>query len=114
MKITVQPEENLAVIQLEGEIDLHGSPKLRESLMKVSSSGALPVLLDFSAVDYIDSSGLATLIEFLRGGNGQMRRMALSGLQSQVKMVFELVRLNELFSIFATVEEAREFLSRPS
>jgi anti-sigma B factor antagonist len=113
MKITVHSEENLAVIQLEGEIDLHGSPTLRESLMKNSNSGRLPVLLDFSAVEYIDSSGLATLIEFLRGGNGEMRRMALSGLQSQVKMVFELVRLNELFPIFPTVDEARAFLSKP-
>lgn len=110
MKLTVKPEEKLKTICLEGEIDLHASPKLRQSLLEVSEKGLHPLLLDFSAVEYIDSSGLATLIEYLRGGQGNLRRMALCGLQSQVKMVFELVRLDELFSLFSTQEEARRYL----
>jgi anti-sigma B factor antagonist len=50
-------------------------------------------------VKYIDSSGLATLVEYVRDSKAYGGRIALFGLQPKVKMVFELVRLNELFTL---------------
>lgn len=110
MTISTASEDGLVTLTVSGEVDLHASPKLREELQKVAAQGAPPLLLDFRGVEYIDSSGLATLIEYLRGGKGAPRKMAICGLQPNVQMVFELVRLHELFTLLATVEEGRAFL----
>lgn len=110
MDASFEREGELSLLRLQGEIDLHASPQLREILLKASDNGKIPLLIDFSAVEYIDSSGLATFIEYLRGGNGKSRKMAFCALQPRVRMVFELVRLHELFKLCATLDEGREFL----
>jgi len=110
MDASFELEGDLSLLRLGGEIDLHASPQLREILLEASNDGKLPLLIDFSAVEYIDSSGLATFIEYLRGGNGTSRKMAFCALQPRVRMVFELVRLHELFKICTTLEEGRENL----
>lgn len=110
MESSFELQGGASVLRLRGEIDLHASPQLREVLLKASGEGKTPLLVDFTGVEYIDSSGLATLIEYLRGGNGQKRQLALFGLQSRVRMVFELVRLHELFQLCASEADARKAL----
>jgi anti-sigma B factor antagonist len=63
-------------------------------------------LLDFTDVEYIDSSGLATLIEYLRAAGPHGGKIALFGLQENVRTIFDLVRLGELFSITETRDQA--------
>jgi anti-anti-sigma factor len=111
MEIATVEEDGLTLMKVSGEVDLHASPQLRAELQKVGAKVNRPLLLDFHEVEYIDSSGLATLIEYLRGGQGTPRKLAICGLQSQVRMVFELVRLNELFALLPTVEEGRAHLT---
>jgi len=92
-------ESGAHVLQIEGEIDLHGSPKLRAALQELVEKKTPALVTDFSGVKYIDSSGLATLVEYVRDSKGYGGKIALFGLQPKVKMVFELVRLNELFTL---------------
>lgn len=110
MDVSIERDGEISVLKLSGEIDLHASPQLRELLLKASGNGTQALLIDFSAVEYIDSSGLATFIEYLRGGNGKTRKMAFCALQPKVRMVFELVRLHELFTLCPTLEEGRKAL----
>jgi anti-sigma B factor antagonist len=115
MQVHYDITEDYSLLRLTGEIDLHASPQLRETLLQASKNGTLPLLIDFSQVEYIDSSGLATFIEFLRGGNGKSRVMAFCALQERVRMVFELVRLHELFRLYPNIEEGRAaLLGRPA
>lgn len=106
MEIRKSEEQGATVLALDGEIDLHASPKLRAELQNLVGDKVPLVLVDFSGVQYIDSSGLATLVEYVRDSKGYHGKMALFGLQPKVKMVFELVRLNELFTIADTKENA--------
>jgi anti-sigma B factor antagonist len=92
-------ESGAHILQIEGEIDLHASPKLRAALHECVEKKTPVVLVDFSGVKYIDSSGLATLVEHVRDSKSYTGKIALFGLQPKVKMVFELVRLNELFTL---------------
>jgi anti-sigma B factor antagonist len=92
-------ESGAHILQIEGEIDLHASPKLRAALQALVEKKTPAVLIDFSGVKYIDSSGLATLVEHVRDSKGYGGKIALFALQPKVKMVFELVRLNELFTL---------------
>lgn len=82
-----------------GEIDLHAAPALRAELAVCVAEKTPVLLLDFSEVDYIDSSGLSTLIEYLKAAADHGGKLGLFGLQKKVRTVFELVRLDQLFVI---------------
>jgi len=106
MEIQKSAEGGVTTIKLKGEIDLHGSPVLREEFRACAAEKAERLLLDFTDVSYIDSSGLATLIEYVRESGAYDGKLALFGLQKKVRTIFDLVRLNELFVIKDSREEA--------
>lgn len=106
MEIRKTEENGIPILAPEGEIDLHASPKLRTELQALIAAKTPALAADFTGVKYIDSSGLATLVEYVRDTKAFGGRLALFGLQPKVKMVFELVRLNELFTITDTRDAA--------
>ena len=83
----------MPVVSITGDIDLENSPKLREFLKPKASQKTPSLLLDFAGVNYIDSSGLATLIEYFQAVQGFKGKLALASLSPRVKNVFEIVRL---------------------
>ncbi len=98
-------------MELSGDIDLKHSPKLRELLQKKASAKTPKLLIDFSKVKYIDSSGLATLIEYFQSTRKYDGRVALFGMNDRVNSVFELVRLSEVFAMFKEEADAVAHLS---
>jgi len=106
MQIEKLESGNTTTLKISGEIDLHASPALRAELQACVQAKSSNLLLDFSDVDYIDSSGLATLIEYVRESSAFGGKLALFGLQKKVRTIFDLVRLNELFVISGTAGEA--------
>jgi len=106
MQIEKLESETATTLKISGEIDLHASPELRAILQGCAKSRTPCLLLDFTGVEYIDSSGLATLIEYVRESGDFGGRLAIFGLQKKVQTIFDLVRLNELFVITGTAEEA--------
>jgi anti-sigma B factor antagonist len=106
MNITERTEEDIPVVSISGDIDLETSPKLREFLKPKSSKKTPLLLLDFSGVNYIDSSGLATLIEYFQAVQGFHGKLALASLSPRVKNVFEIVRLEQIFSLHPDIPSA--------
>ena len=106
MQITERTEQNVPVVAITGDIDLETSPQLRDFLRPKSSAKTPSLLLDFSGVNYIDSSGLATLIEYFQAVQGFKGRLVLASLSPRVKNVFEIVRLEQIFSIHPDVPSA--------
>jgi len=104
-------EGDITVIAVTGDIDLNHSPKLRNVLQKLVEKKCPALLIDFTAVHYIDSSGLATLVEYFQGSRGFSGKIALAQLNDRVKSVFELVRLSEIFAIYPTLEDAKKALA---
>lgn len=104
----VHEEISGAVIQLnlKGDVDLHHSPKLRGLLQGKVKAKCPALLVNFTEVNYIDSSGLATLVEYYQGCRTYSGKIALAGMNNRVRSVFDLVRLSEVFQIFPSVEEA--------
>ncbi|MBE2203195.1 MAG: STAS domain-containing protein [Chthoniobacterales bacterium] len=111
MQIKKSDADGVTTLQIAGEIDLHASPQLRAELRQCIQSKTPVLLLDFTAVDYIDSSGLATLIEYVRESSAFKGKFGLFGLQKKVRTIFDLVRLNELFVISDSAGEAVAALS---
>jgi len=106
MQIEKKTDQGVTTLILAGEIDLHASPTLRAELQSVAADHAPTLLVDFSNVDYIDSSGLATFIEYVREAAPFKGKLALFGLKKKVRTIFDLVRLNELFTIAETADAA--------
>ncbi len=111
MQITEAHEGDILVLKPEGDIDLHHSPKLRALLQGKVKEKCPKLLVDFSAVPYIDSSGLATLVEYFQGSRSYSGKLALAGLNPRVRSVFDLVRLTEIFSIHDSIDAAKQSLA---
>ena len=106
MQITERTEENIPIVSITGDIDLETSPQLRDYLKPKSTKKTPLLLLDFSGVNYIDSSGLATLIEYFQSVQNFHGKLALASLSPRVKNVFEIVRLEQIFSLHPDVPSA--------
>ena len=106
MQITERTEDNVPILSIVGDIDLESSPALRTALRAKISQKTPKLLLDFAGVKYIDSSGLATLIEYFQGVQGFGGKLALAALSPRVKNVFEIVRLEQIFSLHPDVPSA--------
>ncbi|MBN1542301.1 STAS domain-containing protein [candidate division KSB1 bacterium] len=102
----------VTAVQVAGEVDLYSSPQLRKILVALTEKRTTPILVDLAEVRYLDSSGLATLIEGLKQCQRYKGRFMLSGISEEVKQVFELTRLVNVFEIHATVAAAVESVSK--
>ena len=108
MKIREEKRNDVVMCILEGEINLNNSPQLRQAFDNIIKRNEKKVVVDFSSVSYIDSSGLATLIEMfqrLKKIGGQLR---FSNIEQKIKNIFEITKLHKLFEIFDTQEMALE------
>ncbi len=95
--------ESQKIIPLEGEIDLHVSPRIAATLNAALKEQPRNLIVDLSKVSYIDSSGLAVLIEAMQNAEKYGGKFALAGLQENVKPIFEIARLDQVFRIFPDV-----------
>ena len=93
-------ENSPNVVPLEGEIDLHVSPQIGARLAAIIKEKPKKLVVDLSQVTYIDSSGLAVLIEAMQNVGGYGGSFALTGLQEAVRPIFEIARLDQVFRIF--------------
>ncbi len=86
------------VMRLNGEIDLEVAPKLRDALIDALALGH-PLLVEMSAVGYIDSSGIASLVEALQTARQKNLDLVLIAPSQRVRRVLELARLDKVFVI---------------
>ncbi len=82
-----------------GEVDLSTSPKLRMSLQAALTDGDLPVEIILSEVPYMDSSGVATLVEALQVCRRQDRQLTLVRPSHRVASIFKISKLDAVFTI---------------
>jgi anti-sigma B factor antagonist len=106
MEISERTEGDVPVVAINGDIDLESSPKLRDFLKPKAAQKTPRLILDFTGVPYIDSSGLATLIEYFQSVQSSSGKLALACLSPRVKNVFEIVRLEQIFSLFPDIPSA--------
>ena len=106
MNIKEERLGDVLVCALEGEVNISTSPELRKTFEGIIKNDEKKVLIDFSNVGYIDSSGLATLIEMLQRLKKSGGKLSFCSMSEKVKNVFEITKLDKLFSIFDNRQEA--------
>lgn len=101
MGLTVAREKssNGSVIRVQGEVDLYSSPELRKVILKTIPLVEGDLSVDLSGVTYIDSSGVATLVEGLRSANENGTGFVLVDPSQAVLQVLELARLDSVFEV---------------
>ncbi|MBO6946528.1 MAG: STAS domain-containing protein [Rhodospirillales bacterium] len=95
------------VIAFSGDIDLQTSPDARKALLGLVGKGQ-PILVDLSGVGYIDSSGVASLVECLQSVKKSGQKLALVSVSEGALRVLQLARLDKVFTICTTIDEGVE------
>src|ERR1041385_6122091 len=94
------------VLPLEGDIDLHVSPAVRESLDAMIKKKPEWIVIDLSRATYIDSAGVAALIVAKQEVEAYGGKFFLSGVQETIRLILETSRLDRIFWIFQDVDTA--------
>ncbi len=106
MSVKIETKNGLTVCHVEGEIDINSSPGIKKSFDKVLSAKTPKIVVNLSKVTYVDSSGLATLVEILKNMRSYGGRLRLTNLSSKIKSLFEITKLEKLFEIMADEQDA--------
>ena len=107
LQISPRHLEKVTIFDISGDIDLASSPQLRKALLRELRELRIPrVVLNLEAVRYIDSSGVASLVEALKASRDLGARLILFGLNTAVREVLQLSKLLKIFEIKDTEEQA--------
>jgi len=94
-----EPDTASVMITLNGVVNIHTATQLRQRLKPFLDGRHKEVRVDLSSVNFIDSAGIATLVEGLQWSRGDGHRFVLSGLSENVRDIFELAKLDTVFEI---------------
>jgi anti-anti-sigma factor len=94
------------VLPLKGEIDLHVSPAVTQSLNAMMEEKPERIVIDLSGATYIDSAGLAALILAMQNVEAYGGRFFLTGVHETIRSIFETSRLDQIFEISPDVDAA--------
>ena len=106
LKIESKVKDETALINISGEVDMYSSPEFRKAILSLLDQKIPKIVVDLKNVTYMDSSGVATLIEGLQLCAKYGGKLLLSNLQTNVREVFELTRLDQIFKIYDDVNTA--------
>lgn len=106
MELKIRKNGEIYIIDVNGEMDLYNSYKLKELVMKMIEKGIKTFIINLEQVDYIDSSGIGALIYISSTVKKMNLKLALSNVHGSVKKVIELTKLMGYFPIANSVEEA--------
>lgn len=106
MEISARNEGRLCVVSVQDtRIDAAVALAFKDAMRTATDSGKLDVVLDLRQVEFIDSSGLGAIVATMKF-LAPDRALILAGLTAAVEKVFKLTRMDSVFSVFGTLDEA--------
>ena len=107
MQISIRRVDTTTIFDVSGDIDLANSPEVRKALLREVREIRTPrVLINLSEVKYIDSSGVASLVEGLKASRDLGSRFIIFGLNGAAREVLQLSRLLKVFEVYENEENA--------
>jgi anti-sigma B factor antagonist len=107
VQIAARAIKGWTILDLSGDIDLANSPAMRKALLgEIKEKRTPKVFLNLKNVRYIDSSGIASLVEGLKASRDLGSRLILYGMNKTVREVMQLSRLQKIFEIYEDEEQA--------
>lgn len=105
MKTATRQRPGTTIVDVTGDIDMGTSPGLRKTLLD-SLKRTPRLVVNLREVRYVDSSGIASLVEVLKEARNTEKQLVLFGLNKTLQEVLQLTRLTKIFEIWETEEEA--------
>jgi len=112
MLLNSHPAGLLEVITLPARLDASTSASIRDALREIVDAGSVWLLLDVSAVDFIDSSGLSVFISVLKYVRSRNGDVALFGVRTPVRTLLELTRVHRVLEVYDDETSACEIFGR--
>ncbi|MFG0251952.1 MAG: STAS domain-containing protein [Phycisphaerales bacterium JB038] len=106
LEVSVEQRGDVVILRPVGDVDLNCSPTLRAELIQAQEAKPSKLIVDLAEVHYMDSSGVATLVEAMKGMRQLGGALVLCSLQERVLSIFEIARLDIVFNIVADLEAA--------
>ena len=103
---SVKQQDKAIIMELAGDIDLHHSVDLRQHLLDIMEKRPCVTIVNMSQVAFMDSSGLATLVEALQLCRRYEGELRLVGMQPRLRSIFEISRLDSIFKTYDSEAEA--------
>ncbi len=104
MNCNISENAGFHIIALSGDVDLSSSPQARKAILQSLEKGH--VMVDLSAVNYIDSSGVAGLVEGYQTAKERAVKFGLIGVSSSALQVLQLAHLDRVFTLHNTLDDA--------
>lgn len=106
LQVSSETVDGACVVAPAGDIDMNVSRIFQQELRRIAETKAPRVIIDLSKVPYMDSSGVATLVEAMQTARRNKTRLILCGLTDRVRSIFSIAKLETLFTITPTRQEA--------
>ena len=100
MEILEERIDSIDVLKLEGRLDASSGKDIKEKVSALAKEKRVNLVIDIGAIDFIDRSGLGSLVASLRSVNKLGGDIKIASLQNPVRAIFELTRLHRIFEIF--------------
>jgi anti-anti-sigma factor len=118
-KATTRELPGAAVIELAGEVDGSAAAVLTAAYERAVSDAEAngdvsTVVLDFAAVDYINSTGIALIVSVLARARAERRKVVASGLSPHYREIFDITRLSDFIELFPDLDRAVSELTPPA
>ncbi|MDX8383686.1 MAG: STAS domain-containing protein [Ghiorsea sp.] len=102
IQVNATQDGNQAEITVQGDVTIQSSPALRNAMLPfLNGSGVTSIQVNLAGVEFMDSSGIATLVEGLQWSKKSDGKFVLAGLTATVRDVFELAKLDSVIEIIA-------------
>ncbi len=106
LDLKIHKVNSIPVVDLSGDVDAYTCLKLREAILDLLQEGEFRVVISMANVDYIDSSGLGTLVGGLRRVTERKGGLAISGANPHIQKVLSITGLSKVFRVFDDEREA--------
>ncbi len=106
MHITKSQIEQTTILVIDGEVNFNSSPELKKVFDELLKKGAQKFIIDFTKISYIDSSGLATMLEVLQRLKPSKGSLSLINISVKIKNVFHVTKLDSFFPMYNSLDEA--------
>lgn len=110
MKIDVRTESDVTIVRPYGRMDFNALMEFGSLMTQTIQAGAKKILLDFSDLEYLSSSGIRTIVDCQKQVEAKKGILAFCALNSQIKELFQVVQLDKVFKIYPSEFEALDAL----
>jgi anti-sigma B factor antagonist len=102
----LRPSDDVAVVELQGEVDINAARQFEEALSRGIRGGATRVIIDFAKVSFVDSTALGVVVGGVKTTKAQGGTLSIVCCEENIRGIFETTRLDQILGIYRSRAEA--------